>query len=262
VNRADAVSALCAVIAHLGFAIALAYAPSRLSKGPSVVEFEVRKPKPPPEAPKLTQPEPPKPPPPPPPPLVRKVVMQKRDVPPPTPAPPPPPNVTQPKEPPKEPPRPVFGINMESTTEGDSSFAVPVGNTTMIDPSKSAKHSGPVAPLASAPAAPAAPEYKPVSPLYVKEEPSVDADACGRMVAYPDEAVQQGIEGVVKLRIALDEKGHVHDIKVLEGLGHGVDQAVVYAIRNKCRFTPAIATDGKPVAYVISPYNFRFELNR
>ena len=80
------------------------------------------------------------------------------------------------------------------------------------------------------------------------------------MVPYPDEAAQLGIEGTVRLRIELDERGHVHDIKVLSGLGHGLDRAALYALKYKCKFSPAIATDGKAVPYVIQEYKFNFEL--
>ncbi len=176
----------------------------------------------------------------------------------------PPPN-QEVKDPPKDPPKPVFGLTMESTTSGESSVSAPVGNTTMIDPSKSAKHSGPVTPLPAQTApTPPKPSYQPVSDLYVKTAPEIDGDGCGRSVQYPDEAMQLGIEGTVKLRIELDERGRVHDVRVLSGLGHGLDQAAVNAIRHSpsCKASPAIGTDGKPVPYVISVYSFNFELPR
>jgi protein TonB len=255
-SSADRNAAAAALVLHAAVAWLLAHVPPRDRLGPSVVEVEVRK-KPPP-VPQLTPPPPPPEPLPPPP---RKVVQKVRQVAAPPPAPPP---NTPPKEPPKEPPKPVFGVTMESTTTGDSSFSVPVGNTTMIDPAKSAKHTGPVAPLPAAPAAPAKAEYKPVSELYIKTPPEIDGDACGHAVEpdYPEEALQFGAEGDVKLLISLDESGRVHSIKVLAaGPGHGLDKLAVNAMRNKreCRFKPAIATDGKPAAYEL-PYTFHFEI--
>jgi protein TonB len=171
----------------------------------------------------------------------------------------PPPNTKPPEEPPKEPPKPVFGVTMSSTTDGDSSIAVPVGNTTMNDPKKSGH--GPVVPLPAAPPPQSAPEYKPVSELYIKKMPDIDSDACGRSIPYPAEAEQLGVEGPVKLRVELDDKGHVHGIKVVSGQGHGLDQAAVYALTHRCKFSPAVATDGKPVAFVLS-YTFNFEIPR
>jgi periplasmic protein TonB len=261
-ERDDLIASVCAVIAHVAVAIGLFVLPAPRPRPPvSTVEVDVRKRVPPPPPPVETKAEPPKPEPQPPP---RKVIARiKPDVPPPPPPQTPPPNQEPPKDPPKDPPKPVFGMTMSSTTDGESAMAAPVGNTTMIDPARSAKHSGAVQPLpaASGPPPPK-PSYQPVSDLYIKSMPEIDDDACGRTITYPDEAMQLGVEGVVKLRVALDEKGHVHDIKVLSGLGHGLDQAAMQALKYKCKFTPAIATDGKPVPYVISEYKFNFEIPR
>jgi TonB family protein len=92
--------------------------------------------------------------------------------------------------------------------------------------------------------------------------PEVDTDACGRTITYPADAEQAGIEGDVRLRIALTESGRVHAVHVLSGLGHGLDRAAVDAITHRCRFSPAVARDGKPVAFVIESYTFHFELPR
>jgi protein TonB len=246
-SKADVVAVVAALTAHAAMAYGLAHVPERPPHRPSWVEVDMRKKKVPPAPPKVELPPPPEPP--------RKV--EKKKVAPPPEAPPP---NQPPKEPPKEPPKPVFGVTMSSTTEGDSSVAVPVGNTTMIDPAKSGK--GPAVPLPAAPPPPPKPSYAPVSELYVKSFPEIDGEACARTTEYPDEAKQLGIEGDVKLRVELDERGKVHAVKVLSGLGHGLDQAAVQALTHRCKFKPAIATDGKPVAFVIQSYKFTFQLER
>jgi periplasmic protein TonB len=249
-SKPDLVAVVAALAAHAGIAYGLAHVQARPEHRPTWLEVDVRHRVPPPP-PKVEVP---------PPPPERKVIPKKIKVaePPPT---PPPPNAKPPPEPPKEPPKPVFGVTMSSTTEGDSSMAVPVGNTTMIDPAKSGK--GPVVPLPAAPPPPVKPSYAPVSELYIKKMPEIDADACGRTVQYPAEAEQLGIEGSVNLRVELDEKGHVHGVKVLSGLGHGLDQVAVYALMHKreCQFSPAYGTDGKPAAFVLT-YKFNFEIPR
>jgi protein TonB len=247
-SNSDLVAVVVAIALHAGIAYGLAHVPERPIERPSWVEVDVRK-KVPPPPPKIEMPPPPK--------IEPKVIPKKVKIETPV---APPPNAKPPEEPPKEPPKPVFGVTMSSTTEGDSSISVPVGNTTMIDPKKSGK--GPVVPLPAAPPPQAAPEYKPVSELYIKKMPEIDSDACGRTIQYPAEAEQLGIEGDVKLRVELDDKGKVHAIKVTTGLGHGLDQAAVFALTRRCKFTPAIATDGKPVAYVIPSYVFHFEIPR
>ena len=66
---------------------------------------------------------------------------------------------------------------------------------------------------------------------------------------YPKQALQAGIEGTVVLRVAVTKKGNVHSARVLKGLGHGLDQAAIAAIK-EFRFEPAIA-DGKEVDSII-----------
>jgi protein TonB len=249
-GRADTISGALALALHAGLALIIVNMPPPKARSSSTVDVELRRPPPPPvkieTPPELPKPEP-----------ERKVVPKVKMAPPPE---APPPNREPPKDPPKE-VKPVFGVTMESTTDGDSSFSVPVGNTTMIDPSKSGKRMD-VAPLPAAPAGPAKPEYKPIADVYIKSLPEIDGEACARTVTYPPEAEQLGIEGEVKLRVSLDEAGHVHDIKLLKGLGHGLDQAAMNALRYKCKFRPAVGTDGKPAAYVIQTYTWTFELPR
>jgi len=248
-GRADTVSGALALALHAAIALALLNVPAPKARSSSTVDIELKRPPPPPPV-EVLPPEPPKEP-------ERKVVPKVKVAPPPE---SPPPNREPPKEPPKE-VRPVFGVSMESTTDGDSSFQVPVGNTTMIDPARSGKH-GDAAPLPAAPPGPPKPEYRPVADVYIKTLPEIDGEACARTVTYPAEAEQLGVEGEVKLRVALDESGKVHDIKLLKGLGHGLDQAAMNALRYKCRFKPAVGTDGKPAAYVIQTYTWTFELPR
>jgi protein TonB len=104
--------------------------------------------------------------------------------------------------------------------------------------------------------------FRPASARDVGTMPEVDADACGRAAVYPREAEQSGAEGDIRLRVALNERGQVHNVRVLSGLGHGLDAAAIDAIKNRCRFKPAISRDGQPVAFVIESYTFHFELPR
>lgn len=251
-SRTDAIALICALAAHAGVAYALVHVQVPEKTAPSILEVDVRKREPPPPPKMETPPEPPKPEP------ERKVIPKEKKVAPPPSAPPP--NQEPPKEPPKEAPR-VFGVTMDSTTDSDSAMAVNVGNTTMIDPKKSEK--GPIAPLPANPQPPPKPSYQPKSDVFIKAQPEIDGEACARAVKYTDEAEQLGIEGQVTLRIELDDKGGVHGIKVMKGLGHGLDERVVEAFKRarECRFKPAFGTDGKPAAYALT-YKFNFELQR
>lgn len=105
-------------------------------------------------------------------------------------------------------------------------------------------------------------EYRPVSELDIKAMPEIDTEACGRTIAYPSDAEQAGVAGDVRLRVSLTERGRVYAVRLLSGLGHGLDQAAMEAIKHRCRFSPAIDKGGKPVAFVVESYTFHFELPR
>ena len=76
---------------------------------------------------------------------------------------------------------------------------------------------------------------------------------------YPTVAKQARIEGKVILRIVVDIKGDVTNIKVLKSMGHtGMDEAAIDAVK-QWKFKPAM-TNNKPVAvYIDVTINFRLE---
>jgi protein TonB len=132
-----------------------------------------------------------------------------------------------------------------------------MGGTTLADPARGGKPAG--RPTGS-PTSPGGDGYAPRSELDVSTMPDVDTEACGKSVTYPADAQQNGIAGEVRLRVELDASGHVHAARVLSGLGHGLDQAALDAIKHRCRFTPAKDKSGTPVPFVIQSYSFHFEL--
>jgi protein TonB len=74
---------------------------------------------------------------------------------------------------------------------------------------------------------------------------------------YTEEARTAGIEGKVRVELTVDANGVVRDVKVLESLGHGLDEAALAAVR-AASFEPALLC-GKPVeaTFVVS---IRFSL--
>ncbi|MBE2248496.1 MAG: TonB family protein [Myxococcus sp.] len=206
------------------------------------VEMEFYEP-PPPPPPKVEEPEPPKPVEPPkekvkPPPV--KVAEVK---PPPIDAPPPP-NEEPPPNASDKPVPLVVGISMSSTAAGGT-FAVGVGNTTYgkadttpTDPSQVKAYR--------------APKYVP--PGGADTQPDLIGDY---KPPYPEEARRNEIEGTVVLRVTIDEEGTVTEVKVLRGLGFGLDEASVVAMK-KHRFKPA-TKDGEKVGTTIT-FNFSWYL--
>jgi protein TonB len=254
-RRVDVITVGLALTVHAAFAATLIRrAAHQAPRRPIEVEFK-RTPPPPAEPPKAaaaTPPAAPKPP------AIRHHLAMRSPTPParaPEPAP-----AAHARTPARVPMPPVFGVAMSSVSEVGGSVAVPIGGTTNADPA--GPRAGARAPAGAPSGAPGDHGYAPASELDVKTMPDVDADACGRTVSYPPEAEREGVEGDVRLRVSLDDTGHVHGVHVLSGLGHGLDQAAVEAIKHRCRFTPALSRDGRAVAFVIQSYTFHFELPR
>ncbi len=57
--------------------------------------------------------------------------------------------------------------------------------------------------------------------------------------AYTPDAVAAGVEGRVRVAISVDERGEVVDVRLLAGLGHGLDEAALAAAR-RATFEPAL----------------------
>jgi protein TonB len=63
---------------------------------------------------------------------------------------------------------------------------------------------------------------------------------------YTDEAKKHKVEGTVTLLIVIDKKGDVVDAKVVKGLGHGLDESAVVAVK-EWKYKPA-EKNGAPVS--------------
>jgi TonB family protein len=63
---------------------------------------------------------------------------------------------------------------------------------------------------------------------------------------YTAEAKKKKIEGVVTLAIVVDKKGDVVDAKVVKGLGYGLDENAIIAVK-EWKYKPG-EKDGEPVA--------------
>jgi protein TonB len=140
---------------------------------------------------------------------------------------------------------PVFGISMESSSQAGTGATLPVGNTLRATPK------GPADPGAPKPLA------APVEPYEVTEMPLPKGRCTGR---YTDEARQAAVEGTVVLDLVVDEEGRTREIKVVQGLGHGLDQAAIEALRT-CRFSPG-QRKGQTVPVRIRGFKIHFYLQQ
>jgi len=75
---------------------------------------------------------------------------------------------------------------------------------------------------------------------------------------YSDEAVKVKVQGIVLLLAIITPDGRATDIHVSKGLGFGLDQKAIDAVRN-WRFKPALGPDGKPSSVRV-PIEVQFNL--
>lgn len=136
---------------------------------------------------------------------------------------------------------PVFGVTMESTSQAGTTTA-PVGNTTQ-----------PGAP--TGPAVQVKPASAPVAAYEVTKMPLPQGRCSGK---YTEEARTAAIEGTVVLDLIVDEQGRARDIKVVQGLEHGLTEAAIKALQG-CSFTPG-EKDGHPVSVRVRSFKIRFVL--
>jgi len=186
----------------------------------------------------------------------KKEEEKKEDKPP----PPPPKKVEAPSQPKNTPPPPTnttptpvgheamaalpdFGIALSGGGEGG--IAVPVAGITANAGSQRAAGSN------------AATEKKVRGPA---PKPTDAADACVEEATkpkyrdrvqpqYPDSARSANIEGKVRIEVTINAEGDVTDARIVQGLGHGLDEAALVAMK-RTKFHPATKC-GKPVATTI-----------
>jgi protein TonB len=200
---------------------------------PEVIQFTVVEPPPPEPEP---EPPPPEPEPPPPPKVVN--LEKARIVPPDT--------VVEPAPetaPPDEPPPPVFGVTMSSTVSQGGAFKVQVGNSLQVKPEDAP-------PREDVPEGPAELKFHAIErpPQLVQEFKA----------EYPADAKAEGVEGVVVLKLTVDETGRVTDVKVLKGPDPRLNEAARLAAF-KFRYKPGIL-NGKPVITTGVPIRYRWEI--
>ncbi len=240
--RAAGAGAAIAVVLHGLLALGVVKIDPARFRAEEPIEIDVEEKLPPPEV---------KPPPPPevkPPPERPRVVHRIPDSTPPPPTPPPPS-----EEPPKtdEPP-PNFGVSLSATTAGDSSVAVPIGNTLMTKPGPKPEKPKPASGDGTG-------GFVPVAEIYISKHAELISMPAGEE-NYPPEAKRLGIEGAVKVKLSIDEKGRVVHAKVLERVGHGFDDAAMRAVL-KGMFKPAETSDGRAVPCSII-WTYRFETDQ
>jgi protein TonB len=104
------------------------------------------------------------------------------------------------------------------------------------------------------------PPPPPVSVASIKTQakPIGNTDYFNAGKDYPPDAKRLGIEGKVKVKLTVDDKGKVIKRVLVTRLGHGLDKLAL-KLAKKLKFKPAIDTNDDPVTSVLV-WTFNFKL--
>lgn len=172
--------------------------------------------------------------------------------------------------PPPEPPKPIplkeVKLVKEKPVIQPKPAPVLVAQAPVVAPSEPVAPPAPPEPIKEEPIpqpAPPAPEpvkeSKPAAPVQMSE---LSVGCSNRPEPnYPAASRRMGEQGSVKLRVELDEEGHISSVKVVESSGHPrLDNAGVNTIKSwKCE---AATRDGRPARAVATQvFDFKLEGN-
>lgn len=129
---------------------------------------------------------------------------------------------------------PDFGLSLSGGIDG-AGMALPNGGGVRRAPAAESSAKGGPRRLASA-----VPALDPCEERALRPKPRNVPQPLGT-----EAARAAGVEGKVRVQLSVDETGHVTDVRLLAGLGYGLDEAALAAAR-RAEFEPATRC-GKPV---------------
>jgi protein TonB len=210
------------VVVHGGLAYGVGELEVKKSHAATAIEFaEAKKPakKPPPAKidPPSRKPEPPS--------------REKRAAPPKAPAEAPPPPTDAPPPTAVANDAPDFGVSLSGGVDG-TGIALPLGGSARQPGVPTTAKAAPK--RLSAVAVPATVGLDPCEEPAAKPRPKNVPQPAGT-----EAARAAGIEGKVRVQLTVDEAGRVVDVRLLQGLGYGLDEAALVAAR-QAEFEPAL----------------------
>ena len=87
----------------------------------------------------------------------------------------------------------------------------------------------------------------------------IDLEQAARMIDYPPKMVQRSLQGLVNIRLDIDETGRVTDCHIQMPLSDPVfEESSCADIQHAFEFEPALDKDGKPLkSYYITSVRFQ-----
>ncbi|MEZ4806260.1 MAG: energy transducer TonB [Flavobacteriales bacterium] len=68
----------------------------------------------------------------------------------------------------------------------------------------------------------------------------------GKHVTYPEEAIENGVQGTVYVSFVIESDGRINEVKVLRGIGSGCDEEALRVVKSMPNWIPGTQR-GKPV---------------
>lgn len=76
-------------------------------------------------------------------------------------------------------------------------------------------------------------------------------------IQYPDEAVENGVNGTVRVKFTIELDGSISNIQIVQKLGYGCDEEVIRVLKRMPKWTPAKLKGKYVKSYFTMPVSFR-----
>ncbi len=101
--------------------------------------------------------------------------------------------------------------------------------------------------------------YTEVLPVYPGGQDALQSYVSDHL-QYPEDAIDNNIEGTVRVQFAIDEQGNVTNAKVVgDKLGYGLEEEAVKLITSMPKWTPGMVKGKKVKAWYTLPVTYRLE---
>jgi len=101
--------------------------------------------------------------------------------------------------------------------------------------------------------------YTEVLPAFAGGESALESYIVNN-IEYPQEAIDNNIEGIVNVRFAVDEKGNVSNVSTVgEKIGYGLEEKAIKVVSEMPKWTPGQVKGKNVKTWRTLPINYRLE---
>ena len=101
--------------------------------------------------------------------------------------------------------------------------------------------------------------YAEVTPAYNGGQGAIEAYIINNL-QYPEEAIDNNIEGTVNIQFGIDENGNVSNVKAVgDKIGYGLEEEAIKVISGMPKWTPGSVKGKNVKTWMMLPITYRFE---